>query len=108
MPRRDLLLLVASAALVATMAVVQAATGAGADILIGVPALLLLLSLAMGRYVGEASLARIARASDRPARRPAPAGGHARSRARRILPRGGLLIATALARRGPPPVLLAR
>ena len=105
---RRLFLLLAVAALAAVIAVLQGATGAGADVLIAVPGLLLLLPLAAGRYVGEASLARIARASGRPARRTARAGRAARRCRPRILPRGGLLIATALGRRGPPPVLLAR
>jgi hypothetical protein len=70
------------------------------------PVLLLLASLLAGRYVGEERIARLA-ARLRPSRRRArvarlgggqPAGV--------VLPRGGRLIATSLAQRGPPAVLV--
>jgi hypothetical protein len=82
------------------LALVASATGVGADALIAVPALLVLLPLAAGRYVGEERIARLARRAPRPARpRPAPV---VRRQSRGRMARGGLLIAVALARRGPP------
>jgi len=105
---RDRLLLCAMAAAVLTAAVAHGAAGIPADALIAVPALLLLLPLAAGRYVGSERLARLARRAPRP--RPAR-GARAvvrRPLARRPAPRGGLLIAVSLARRGPPASAAAR
>ena len=101
MTRRDLLALLGLAALAATLAGVQMATGVAPDVLIAAPGLLLLLPLAAGRYVGEDGLARFARPAPRPRYpgRPAPA---LRRGIARAVPRGGLLIAVALAHRGPP------
>jgi hypothetical protein len=105
MPARDRRLLLVLAALAVLLALAQSATGIGADALIAVPGLLLLLPLAAGQYVGEERLARCLprRAHRRDAvvvvRRRAP---------RRAAPRGGLLIAVALARRGPPARAAAR
>ena len=107
MTRRDLLVLLGLAALAATLAGVQMATGVAPDVLIAAPGLLLLLPLAAGRYVGEDGLVRLARASARPLRGPAPARLPLRGR-RGVGPSGGLLIALALGRRGPPPVPAAR
>jgi hypothetical protein len=106
MARRDLTALLALAALATALALVQGVTGVGADVLIAAPGLLLLLPLAAGRYVGEERLARLARPTAPPRRghRTTPGAGR---RARRAVPRGGLLIAVALARRGPPGNLLA-
>jgi len=99
--RRDLLALLALALAAVAFAAVQHVTGLDADILIAAPALLLLLPLAAGRYVGEDGLARFARPAPRPRYpgRPAPA---LRRGIARAVPRGGLLIAVALAHRGPP------
>lgn len=66
------------------------------------PWLLLLVALAFGRYPGERLLAAIARA-----RRPLPRredGPPARPLPPRSSPRGGVLLALALAGRGPPGV----
>jgi hypothetical protein len=93
----------------ATLAVAGALLWAGvqADALIAAPALLLLLPLAAGRYVGSERLVRIVRRRPAPRRgaepRPAP-----QRPARRACARGGLLIAVALGRRGPPESALAR
>jgi hypothetical protein len=108
MAGRDRRLVLAAAALAtAALALVAAATAAGPDALIALPVVLLALPLASGRYLGEERLARLVRRPPRPARRRDTAV--ARRRPRRLAgPRGGLLIAVALARRGPPAVAAAR
>ena len=107
MPRRDQRLLFGLAALTVLLAVLQSATGVSGDVLLAAPALVLLLPLLAGRYVGEDGLVRIARAIPfRPrgaARVPAVRRGRSP-----VVPRGGLLIALALARRGPPAPVAAR
>jgi hypothetical protein len=62
------------------------------------PTLVLVGLLVLGRYPGERALAR--RAARPRALRPAPL--LAPARARRILPRGGVLLASGLAGRAPP------
>jgi hypothetical protein len=107
MPRRDRYVLLALATLSLLLPVVQSATGVSPDVLLAVPALLLLLPLLAGRYVGEERLARLA--GDALARRRrSPVSIGSRRRTRRVLPRGGRLIAAALAERGPPALLVAR
>src|SRR3954467_2059069 len=108
MPRRDRHILLALATLSAAFAIVQSVPGVSPDVLLAVPALLLLLPLLAGRYVGEDGLARLAgrRALAPPRRSPACLGE--RRRAPRVLPRGGRLIAAALAERGPPALTAAR
>jgi hypothetical protein len=107
MPRRDRYLLLALATLSLLLAVLQSVTGLSADWLLAVPALLLLLPLLAGRYVGEDGLARLAGRAVAPRLR-SPASLGTRRRAPRTLPRGGRLIAAALAERGPPAPLAAR
>jgi hypothetical protein len=107
MPRRDRYVLLALATLSLAFAVVQSATGISPDVLLAVPVLLLLLPLLAGRYVGEDGLARLAGRSLAPRRR-SPASIGARRRAPRMLPRGGRLIAAALAERVPPVAARAR
>jgi hypothetical protein len=107
MPRRDRYALLALATLSLLLAVLQSVTGVSPDVLLAVPALLLLLPLLAGRYVGEDGLARLA-AREAAARRRSPASLGTRRRAPRVLPRGGRLIAAALAERGPPAALAAR
>ena len=98
---RIALLAVALAAFPAALLVPGMETG----LLILSPAIFLLASLLSGHYVGERSLHRLAAAvrSRRPRRarstdRPLP-------RPRALMPRGGRLVATSLAVR-PPPLLL--
>lgn len=95
----------AAAVLAAAVGLLAGATGLDADILIAVPALAVALPLLSGRYVGEHRLARLARRPPRVRLRPAPVPMPPRPR-RCAGPRGGLLIATARARRGPPPALV--
>jgi len=106
MPRRDQRILVALAFLSMAIVVVQSMLGLHPDLLLAVPALVLFLPLACGRYVGEDGIARLAGFHRGPVRALAR---HTRAlRAPRVLPRGGRLIAAALAQRGPPALLLAR
>jgi hypothetical protein len=106
MPRRDQRLLLGLAALTLLFALVQTATGISADVLLAAPALVLLLPLLAGRYVGEDGLARLTAALVPRRRRPAVARIAPR-RAPRTLARGGRLIALSLAHRGPPAAQLA-
>jgi hypothetical protein len=106
MPRRDQRLLLGLAALTLLFALVQSATGISADVLLAAPALVLLLPLLAGRYLGEDGLARLTAALAPLRRRPAVTPLAPR-RAPRLLARGGRLIAVALAHRGPPAAQLA-
>jgi len=109
MPRRDQRLLFGLAALTVLLAVLQSATGVTGDVLLAAPALVLLLPLLAGRYVGEDGIARLGALLAPVRRRPVPAVPAALPlRAPRVLARGGRLIAVALAQRGPPAALLAR
>ena len=103
MPRRDRHILLGLTLLSVALAVLQSVTGLSPDVLLAAPALLLLLPLLAGRYVGEDGLARLGRAVAAPAARAGRRRGSApAARAPRVLPRGGRLIAAALAERGPP------
>jgi hypothetical protein len=76
--------------------------GPTTPLLFAAPWLLLLAPLIAGRYVGERSLLRLARAGRRPPNRR-PAAARARRRpAARAFPRGGGLIGCSLAVRPPP------
>jgi hypothetical protein len=108
MPRRDQRILLGLAALTVLFAVVQSLTGISGDVLLAAPAVLLLLPLLAGRYVGEDGLARLSALVAPPRRRPVAARATQPRRAPRVLPRGGRLIAAALAQRGPPSLSLAR
>src|SRR4051794_6735820 len=126
MPRRDRFVLLALATLSLALAALQSLTGLSPDVLLavpallrplpglrpavrpGVPALLLLPPLRAGRYVGEDGLARLAGRRALAPRRRSPACLGERRRAPRVLPRGGRLIAAALAERGPPALTAAR
>ena len=81
---RDRFILCAMAAAVLAAAVAHGAAGIPADALIALPALLLLLPLVAGRYVGSERLVRLARRRPPPAR---PAAGPARRPPDRRLPR---------------------
>src|SRR3954451_15887313 len=108
MPRRDQRILLGLAALTVLLAVLQSATGVSSDVLLAAPALVLLLPLLAGRYVGEDGIARLG-ALLAPARHPAETVPAALPlRAPRVLARGGRLVAVALGQRGPPAPLLAR
>jgi hypothetical protein len=72
------------------------------------PALLILLPLLSGRYPGDEALVRVAGRRSRPARRPPQAPPLRRRRAGALLTRGGRLVATSLAGRGPPSLPGAR
>ena len=78
--------------------------GAHDGLLFLVPALLLAAPLAVRLYPGEEALHAL---TSRPAARPRYSArvGAPAARAMRSLPRGALLIATSLAKRGPPPLL---
>jgi hypothetical protein len=107
MPRRDQRLLLGLAALTVVFALVQSVTGLNADVLLAAPALIILLPLLAGRYVGEDGIARLSGALLPARRRPVVARSASARRAPRVLARGGRLIAVALAHRGPPAAQLA-
>jgi hypothetical protein len=65
------------------------------------PALLLVLPLLFGRYVGEERIAALAAKPRRPMRRPAQRVRLPRP-AERLMHRGGRLVASSLAKRPPP------
>ena len=64
------------------------------------PALVLLAPLLLGRYPGEELLERARRPA--PGRRPRPASTAMPRRCERIPPRGGRLVSSSIAGRGPP------
>jgi hypothetical protein len=105
---RDRALLCAMAAAFLAVVLAHAAASVDTDALIAVPALLLLLPLVAGRYVGSERLVRLVRRAPRPALRRAAPSAIRRRPALRPSPRGGLLIAVSLARRGPPASAAAR
>jgi hypothetical protein len=70
MPRRDQRIMLGLAALTVLLAVVQSATGISGDVLLATPALILLLPLLAGRYVGEDGIARLSAFLARPRPRP--------------------------------------
>lgn len=100
---RDLRPLAAIAVLGVAIALAETVTGLDTGLLLLSPALVLLLPLLAGRYLGEETLERlVARRAPRgrhtrPASSPLP-----RRRPRAVVQRGGRLIASALAERGPP------
>ena len=106
MPRRDQHILLGLTALSVLLAVLVSVAGIHADVLLATPALVLLLPLLAGRYVGEEGIARLGARRTAPPRRTAVARAIVPLRAPRMLPRGGRLIAAAMARRGPPAFVL--
>ena len=103
MPARDQRLLLAAAVCACACLLLGALTGHPDLLAFGGPLCLLALPLIAGRYVGEEALDRLRR--DRPARRrPLISRGLPKGaqRVAVILPRGGRLIAEALAVRPPP------
>ena len=107
MPRRDQRILLGLAALTVLLAVLQSATGIGGDVLLAAPALVLVLPLLAGRYVGEDGIALLGARLAPARRRPLAVRTTTPRRAPRVLARGGRLIAVALAQRGPPAFALA-
>jgi hypothetical protein len=100
--RRDLRPLLAIALLGVVVALGETVTGLHSGLLLLSPALVLLLPLLAGRYVGEAHLRRLA-GRRTAVRRPRPVSAPLpRRRPHAAVVRGGRLVASALAVRGPP------
>jgi hypothetical protein len=101
MTRRDRQILLGLASMTLVLASLTL-MGVHGDVLLSAPVLVFALPLLAGHYVGEERLARLAAAFLGSRRRPAVTiAPHVRRRERR-LPRGGRLIAAALAVRPPP------
>src|SRR4051812_16383161 len=98
---RIVLCAIAAGLLVA--AVAHGAADLHTDALVAVPALLLLLPLAAGRYVGAERLARLVREVPRPRRRDGARAVPRRRPAPRPHPRGGPPLPASPAPRAPPP-----
>jgi hypothetical protein len=99
---RDLRPLLAVAVLGVLVALAQSVTGLDTGLLLLSPALVLLLPLLVGRYLGEERLQRLA-SRLAPRRRPRPVSAPLpRRRPRAVAVRGGRLLAAALAERAPP------
>jgi len=101
MVRRHHLLALAFVTFVALWSALEALTVGGLGLLYLTPALVLVLPLLLGRYVGEE---RIAALASHPARaRPRPARHLSLPRtAERVMHRGGRLVASSMAKRPPP------
>jgi hypothetical protein len=101
--RRDLRPLLIVAVLGVVVALAETVTGLDTGLLLLSPALVLLLPLLAGRYLGADTLERLAARRSRPNRRMRPVSAPLpRLRPRATLVRGGRLLAAALAERGPP------
>jgi hypothetical protein len=101
--RRDLRPLLAVAVLGVAIALAETITGLDTGLLLLSPALVLLLPLLAGRYLGAETLDRLVARRSRPTRRVRPASAPLpRPRPRATPARGGRLLAAALAERGPP------
>jgi hypothetical protein len=100
--RRDFRPLLAVALLGVAVLLGETVAGAHAGLLLLSPALVLLAPLLAGRYVGEERLERLV-ARYAPHRRPRPVSASLpRRRPHAAVVRGGRLLASALAERGPP------
>lgn len=100
--RRDLRPLLAVAVLGVAVALAETVSGLDTGLLLLSPALVLLLPLLLGRYLGEERLERLA-VRARPARRVrAVSLAPPRRRPRTAAAHGGRLLAFALGERGPP------
>jgi hypothetical protein len=104
MTRRDRTMLLGLAVLALVMGALPA-LGVHTDVLLAAPVLALLIPLLAGRYLGEERLARMAEAFAPRRRRAAGTLVPRRLRGPRATPRGGSLIARALAVRPPPAAL---
>jgi hypothetical protein len=103
--RRELRPLLAVAVLGVAIALAETVAGLGTGLLLLSPALVLVLPLLAGRYLGEETLVRLVARRAPSGRRMRPASSlPPRRRPRAAAWRGGRLIATALAERGPPMV----
>jgi hypothetical protein len=103
MPGRDRRLLLVSAVAMSALLLVAAAAGHAELLAYAAPLFLLAVPLLAGRYVGEERLERLrGRAVRTPRRRLAAAARPVVRRRDALLPRGGRLIAEALAVRPPP------
>ena len=103
--RRELRPLLAIAVLGVIVALAESVTGLHTGLLLLSPALVLALPLVAGRYLGEDTLERLAARRAVPRRRRFAGTVVAlapRRRPRALVARGGLLLADALAERGPP------
>jgi hypothetical protein len=103
MPARDQRLLIAAAFATSALLLLAALAGQPDLLIFAAPLFLLSVPLLAGRYVGEGTLERLRRGA--PARRLRHPTGAALPGIRRtavLLPRGGRLIAEALAVRPPP------
>jgi hypothetical protein len=101
--RRDRVVLLTFALIVAAWMVAEALTGSRTGLLYLAPALVLVLPLLLRRYVAEEQLIELAgRSAARPRRRVLRVVGP-RSYAR-VMQRGGRLVASAMAKRPPPAV----
>jgi hypothetical protein len=103
MPARDQRLLIAAALVTSAVLLLAALAGHPDELVFAAPVFLLSVPLLAGRYVGEGTLERLRRKGPaRRRRRSAGSGPSGLRPAAVLLPRGGRLIAAALAVRPPP------
>jgi hypothetical protein len=103
MPARDQRLLIVAALVTSALLLLAALAGHPDELVFAAPVFLLSVPLLAGRYVGEGTLERLRRkAPARRRRRSAGSGPSGLRPAAVLLPRGGRLIAAALAVRPPP------
>lgn len=106
MVRREQRLLVLLTGAVSALLLLAAVAGHAELLAYAAPAIVVALPLLVGRYVGEEAIARLReRGARRPRGRPATAA-MPRPRVVALVPRGGRLIASALAVRPPPATAL--
>jgi hypothetical protein len=101
MPARDQRMLLALAVGTSVLVVLAALAGHAELIAYAAPLLVVALPLVAGRYVGEKRLRQLSSLA-KPRQRRAPVARPALRRPAELVPRGGRLIAHALAERGPP------
>lgn len=106
--RRELRPLGAVALLGVVLACLETAGGVPGSLLHLAPLLVLVLPLLAGRYVGEERLAALAAVVRRRRTRPVVRRARSTRRSDALVARGGLLLACALGRRGPPALIAAR
>ena len=105
--RRNRVVLVTFALVVAAWTAAEAVTGTRTGLLYLAPALVLALPLLLGRYVGEEQLVELGRRTPVRRRQQALRVAGPRSYAR-MMQRGGELVASGMAKRPPPLVALPR